>query len=116
MRELSSKTATIATQRAHDLILDYIKEAIQGLAKMSINRIRRASIEEDEWDALKTFENVASKQQKKYEIPSTQIDTNVVFDDDDEGPLNNAVFTQKPLSQQQETINNQKGSELFKKS
>ncbi|CAF3966241.1 unnamed protein product, partial [Rotaria sp. Silwood1] len=64
MRELSSKTATVATQRVHNLILDYIKEATQGLAKMSINRIRRASIEKDEWDALKTFENVASEQQK----------------------------------------------------
>ncbi|CAF4001866.1 unnamed protein product, partial [Rotaria sp. Silwood1] len=64
MREFSSKTATATTQRAHDLILDYIKEATQGLAKMSINRIRRASIEKDEWDALKTFENVASEQQK----------------------------------------------------
>ncbi|CAF3462670.1 unnamed protein product [Rotaria sp. Silwood2] len=212
MRELSSKTATVATQRVHNLILDYIKEATQGLAKMSINRIRRASIEKDEWDALKTFENVASEQQKmyaktfckstlynyhkkkkrfelvaahisydiipkilpkydfnlpvdensltseqtqeykksiqnlskdfrlkatelylgivkeefefqkerlqkllhdfpqdRYEVPSTQID------DDDEEPLDNEVFTQKPLSQQQETINNQKGSELFKK-
>ncbi|CAF4783222.1 unnamed protein product, partial [Rotaria sp. Silwood1] len=64
MRELSSKTAPAATQRVHDLILDYIKEATQGLAKMSINRIRRASIEKDEWDALKTFENVALEQQK----------------------------------------------------
>ncbi|CAF1437470.1 unnamed protein product [Rotaria sordida] len=186
---------------------------------MSINRIRRASIEKDEWDALKTFENVASEQQKmyaktfcrsalnnyhkkkkrfelvaahisndiipkilphydfnlpvdensltneqtqeyrksinnlskdfrlkatelyleivkqefefqkerfqkliddfpqdRYEVPSTQIDTNVVSDDDnDEEPLDNRVFTQKPLSQQQETIDNQKGSELFKK-
>ncbi|CAF3807854.1 unnamed protein product [Rotaria sp. Silwood1] len=212
MRELSSKTATVATQRVHDLILDYIKEATQGLAKMSINRIRRASIEKDEWDALKTFENVASEQQKmyaktfckstlnnyhkkkkrfelvaahisndiipkilphydfnlpvdensltseqtqeyrksihnlskdfrlkatelylgivkeefefqkerlqkllddfpqdRYEVPSTQID------DDDEEPLDNEVFTQKPLSQRQETINNKKGSELFKK-
>ncbi|CAF4168747.1 unnamed protein product, partial [Rotaria sordida] len=219
MRELSSKIATVATQRAHDLMLDYIKEATQGLAKMSINRIRRASIEKDEWDALKTFENVASEQQKmyaktfcrsalnnyhkkkkrfelvaahisndiipkilphydfnlpvdensltneqtqeyrksinnlskdfrlkatelyleivkqefefqkerfqkliddfpqdRYEVPSTQIDTNVVSDDDnDEEPLDNRVFTQKPLSQQQETIDNQKGSELFKK-
>ncbi|CAF5009794.1 unnamed protein product, partial [Rotaria sp. Silwood1] len=223
MRELSSKTATVATQRVHDLILDYIKEATQGLAKMSINRIRRASIEKDEWDALKTFENVASEQQKmyaktfckstlinyhkkkknfelvaahisndiipkilpkydfnlpvdenslsseqvqknkenihnlskdfrlkatelylkivkeefefqkerlqnliddfpqdRYEVPSTQIDTNIVVDDDDddddEEPLDNRVFTQKPLSQQrQDTINNEKGSELFKK-
>ncbi|CAF3746048.1 unnamed protein product [Rotaria sp. Silwood1] len=221
MRELSSKTAPAATQRVHDLILDYIKEATQGLAKMSINRIRRASIEKDEWDALKTFENVASEQQKmyaktfckstlinyhkkkknfelvaahisndiipkilphydfnlpvdenslsseqvqenkenihnlskdfrlkatelylkivkeefefqkerlqnliddfpqdRYEIPSTQIDTNIVVDDDDddEEPSDNRVFTQKPLSQQrQETINNRKGSELFKK-
>ncbi|CAF5131372.1 unnamed protein product, partial [Rotaria sp. Silwood1] len=39
-------------------------KATQGLANMSINRIRRASIEKDEWDALKTFENVASEQQK----------------------------------------------------
>ncbi|CAF1389297.1 unnamed protein product [Rotaria sp. Silwood1] len=186
---------------------------------MSINRIRRASIEKDEWDALKTFENVASEQQKmyaktfcrstlnnyhkkkkrfelvaahisndiipkilphydfnlpvdensltseqtqeyrksihnlskdfrlkaielyleivkeefefqkerlqkllddfpqdRYEVPSTQIDINVVVDDDDEEPLDNGVFTQKPLSsQQQEAINNEKGSELFKK-
>ncbi|CAF3775622.1 unnamed protein product, partial [Rotaria sp. Silwood1] len=47
--------------------------------------------------------------QDRYEVPSTQID------DDDEEPLDNEVFTQKPLSQRQETINNKKGSELFKK-
>ncbi|CAF1476775.1 unnamed protein product, partial [Rotaria sordida] len=216
MRELSSKTATVATQRVHDLILDYVKEATQGLAKISINRIRRASIEKDERDALKTFENVASEQQKmyaktfckpalinyhkkkknfelvaahisydiipkilpqydfnlpvdensltseqtqeyrksinnlskdfrlkatelylkivkeeyefqkerlqkliddfpqdRYEVPSTQIDTNIVVDDedDDEEPLENGVFTQKPLSKRQETINNQKATQ-----
>ncbi|CAF3732621.1 unnamed protein product [Rotaria sp. Silwood1] len=47
-------------------MLDYIKEVTQGLSKMSINRIRRASIEKDEWDALKAFENVAPEQQKIY--------------------------------------------------
>ncbi|CAF4182284.1 unnamed protein product, partial [Rotaria sp. Silwood2] len=63
MRELS---ATVIANRAHNLMLDYIKEVTQGLSKMSINRIRRASIEKDEWDALKAFENVASEQQKIY--------------------------------------------------
>ncbi|CAF4148143.1 unnamed protein product [Rotaria sp. Silwood2] len=69
--------------------------------------------------------------QDRYEVPSTQMDTNVNMsdDDNDEEPLDNRVFiqkplsqrqdnrvfTQKPLSQQQETINNEKGSELFKK-
>ncbi|CAF1496215.1 unnamed protein product [Rotaria sp. Silwood1] len=64
--------------------------------------------------------------QDRYEVPSTQID-----DDDEEPldngvftqkplsqrqePLDNRVFTQKPLSQRQEPINNEKGSELFKK-
>ncbi|CAF1437452.1 unnamed protein product, partial [Rotaria sordida] len=48
--------------------------------------------------------------QDRYEVPSTQID-----DDGGEEPLDNEVFTQKSLSQRQETINNQKGSELFKK-
>ena len=70
MKNLSSDptitSATIVTNRAHDLMLDYMKEATQGLSKMSINKIRRASIEKDEWDALKTFENVASEQQKIY--------------------------------------------------
>ena len=33
---------------------------------MSINRIRQSSLEKDEWDALKAFENVASEQQKYY--------------------------------------------------
>ncbi|CAF5010076.1 unnamed protein product, partial [Rotaria sp. Silwood1] len=63
MRELSD---TVIANRAHDLMLDYIKEVTQGLSKMSINRIRRASIEKDEWDALKAFENVAPEQQKIY--------------------------------------------------
>ncbi|CAF5072965.1 unnamed protein product, partial [Rotaria sp. Silwood1] len=63
MRELS---ATVIANRTHDLILDYIKEATKGLSKMSINRIRRAVIEKDEWDALKAFEVVASEQQKIY--------------------------------------------------
>jgi hypothetical protein len=66
MREFSSDpsipTATTLVKRVHDVMLDYIKEATQGLAKMSVNRIRRASLEKDEWDALKTFENVASEQ------------------------------------------------------
>ena len=70
MRILSSntniQTATVVSKRAHDLMLDYIKEATQGLAKMSINRLRRVSIEKDEWDALKAFENDASEQQKTY--------------------------------------------------
>ena len=47
-------------------MLDYIKEATQGLSKRSINRIYRACIEKDEWDVLKAFENVASEQQKIY--------------------------------------------------
>ncbi len=33
---------------------------------MSINRICRASVEKDEWNALKVFEDVASEQQKMY--------------------------------------------------
>jgi hypothetical protein len=33
---------------------------------MSINRIRRASLEKDEWDALNAFEDIASEQQKVY--------------------------------------------------
>ncbi|CAF5154531.1 unnamed protein product, partial [Rotaria magnacalcarata] len=64
MREFSSDpsipTATIIIKRAHDLMLDYIKESTQVLSKMSINGIRRASLEKDEWDALKTFDNNAS--------------------------------------------------------
>ena len=43
-------------------MLDYIKEATKGLSKMSMNRIRRVSMEKDEWDALQAFENVASEQ------------------------------------------------------
>ena len=70
MREFSSDpsipSATAVVKKAHDVMLDYIKEMTQGLAKMSINRIHRASIEKDEWDALKAFENVASEQQKMY--------------------------------------------------
>ncbi|CAF1324918.1 unnamed protein product [Rotaria magnacalcarata] len=70
MREFSSDpsipTATIIIKRAHDLMLDYIKESTQVLSKMSINRIRRASLEKDEWGAFKTFENNASEQQKTY--------------------------------------------------
>jgi len=70
MRELSSNTklrsATVVANRTHDLVLDYIKESTQGLSKMSINRIKRASIEKEEWDALKAFEDVASEQQKIY--------------------------------------------------
>ncbi|CAF3833187.1 unnamed protein product [Rotaria sordida] len=62
-RELS---ATVIANRAHNLMLDYIKEATKGLSKTSINRIRHASIEKDEWDALKAFEDVASEQQKIY--------------------------------------------------
>ena len=56
----------VIVERAHDLILDYIKEATQGASKMSLNRIRRASIEEDEWKALQAFESVASEQQRSY--------------------------------------------------
>jgi hypothetical protein len=67
MKELSSITeATAVAKRAHDVMLDYIKEATQGLSKMSTNRIRRVSSEKDEWDALQAFENVASVQQKIY--------------------------------------------------
>ena len=70
MKELSSnpnfKTATVVASRSHDLMLDYIKEATEGLQKMSINRIHRASMEKDEWDALQAFEKVASEQQKTY--------------------------------------------------
>ncbi|CAF1558424.1 unnamed protein product [Rotaria sp. Silwood1] len=63
MRGLS---ATVIANRAHDLMLDYIKGATQGLSKMSINRIRCASIEKGEWVALEAFENVASEQQNIY--------------------------------------------------
>ncbi|CAF1247096.1 unnamed protein product [Rotaria magnacalcarata] len=70
MREFSSDqsmpTATVVIKRAHDLLLDYIKEATQGSSKMSINRIRRASLEKDEWMALKAFKDIASEQQKMY--------------------------------------------------
>ena len=70
MREFSSDpsipNATVVVKRAHDLMLDYVKEATQGLSKMSMNRIRRVSTEKDEWDALQAFENVASEQQKGY--------------------------------------------------
>jgi hypothetical protein len=62
----SVSLATAAVKRAHDVMLDYIKEATQGLSKMSLNRIRRASAEKDEWEALKAFEDVASEQQKMY--------------------------------------------------
>ena len=58
--------ATVVVKRAHDIMLDYIKEATQGLSKMSMNRIRRVSMEKDEWDALQAFEDVASEQQKGY--------------------------------------------------
>lgn len=68
MRNLSSntkiKSATVVASKAHDLLLDYIKESTQSLSKMSINRIRRAIMEKDEWSAIKAFENVASEQQK----------------------------------------------------
>ncbi|CAF1545966.1 unnamed protein product [Adineta ricciae] len=57
--------ATVA-QKIHDLMLDYIKEATQSLAKTSTNRVRRATLEKEEWDALKAFENVATEQQKTY--------------------------------------------------
>jgi hypothetical protein len=70
MREFSSDpgipAATVVVKRAHDLMLDYIKEATQGLSKMSMNRIRRVSMEKDEWDALQAFEDIASEQQKGY--------------------------------------------------
>lgn len=70
MRELALDPgvpqANVVAKRAHDLMLDYIKEATQGLSKMSMNRIRRVSIEKDEWDALQAFEEVASEQQKGY--------------------------------------------------
>ena len=69
-REFSSDpripNVTVVVKRAHDLMLDYIKEATQGLSKMSMNRIRRVSMGKDEWDALQAFENVASEQQKGY--------------------------------------------------
>jgi hypothetical protein len=221
MREFSSDpsihSATIVMKTTHGLMLDYIKEATQGLSKMSINRIRRASLEKDEWDALKAFEDVASEQQRiyaktfckptlksyqkkknnldlvtahishgiipkilpqydfnlpvdetslsneqirenketihklpkdfclkatelylkiakeefefqeeklqkllddfpqdRYEIPSTQTVTDTDVDDDNE-PLDDEVFTQRPLSQRNVNIINVKGSELFKK-
>lgn len=70
MREFASDssipTASVATKRVHELLLDYIKEATDGLSKMSINRIRRATIEKDEWTALQAFENIATEQQKMY--------------------------------------------------
>ena len=69
-QELSSalglpKDNTIVA-RAHDLMLDYIKHATKGASKMSVNRIRQASMEEDEWQAFQAFEGVASEQQKGY--------------------------------------------------
>ncbi|CAF1465130.1 unnamed protein product [Adineta steineri] len=66
--EFSSKlkAPTVVPTRTHNLLLDYIKEATDNLSKMSINRIRRATIEKAEWDTLKAFENVATGQQKIY--------------------------------------------------
>ncbi|UJR18849.1 hypothetical protein I4U23_021977 [Adineta vaga] len=55
-----------APKRVHDLMLDYIKESTIGLTKMNNIRIRRASLEKDEWTALKAFENMATEQQKIY--------------------------------------------------
>jgi hypothetical protein len=70
MRDFSSDpnlpTAAVVVKRAHDLMLDYIKEATQGLSKMSINQMSRASIEKDEWMALQAFEEAGSEQQKSY--------------------------------------------------
>ena len=67
MRDLSPntkiKSATVVASKAHDILLDYIKESTQGLSKMSINRIRRAIMEKVKWNARKAFENVASEQQ-----------------------------------------------------
>ncbi|CAF1653271.1 unnamed protein product, partial [Adineta ricciae] len=55
-----------APKKVHDLMLDYIKESTTGLMKVSNIRIRRASLEKDEWTALKAFENIATEQQKIY--------------------------------------------------
>ena len=63
---LDTEIATNAEKRAHDIMLDYIKDATKGLTKMSINRMRRASSEKDEWEALQAFEKVASEKQKMY--------------------------------------------------
>lgn len=71
-KDLESELSTIITnpknvaKRTHDLLLDYIKEATQGFSKTCVNRIRRASLEKEEWDALQAFESSASEQQKIY--------------------------------------------------
>ncbi|CAF1652455.1 unnamed protein product, partial [Adineta ricciae] len=57
---------SIAVDLVHTIMLDYIKIETKGLSKMSTNRIRQASIEKDEWDALQAFEQIASEQQKAY--------------------------------------------------
>ena len=68
MRDFSSDpnlpTAPVVVKRAHDLMLDYIKEATQGVSKMSTNRMSRATMEQEEWKALEAFEEAASEQQK----------------------------------------------------
>ncbi|CAF2156168.1 unnamed protein product [Rotaria magnacalcarata] len=102
MREFSSDqsmpTATVVIKRAHDLLLDYIKEATQGSSKMSINRIRRASLEKDEWMALKAFKDIASEQQKIGEIiTSTQVISNVDVDDEEPVYDDDEVLTQKNI-------------------
>ena len=58
------KLSTTVANTAHDLMFDYIKETAQGLFKISINRIRRTSVEKGEWDALKAFEDVATEHRK----------------------------------------------------
>ena len=62
----NTSAAVNASKKVHDLMLDYIKESTTGLMKMSSIRIRRASLEKDEWTALKAFENMATEQQKIY--------------------------------------------------
>ena len=61
MRDITSdpnlQTARVVVRRAHDLMLDYIKETTQGLSKMSMNRMSRATME---------IEEAASEQQKSY--------------------------------------------------
>ncbi|CAF2139542.1 unnamed protein product [Rotaria magnacalcarata] len=114
MRKFSSDQSmpkvTVVIKRAHDLLLDYIKEATQGSSKMNINRICRASLEKDEWMALKAFKDIASEQQKMYAktvckpaikrgeiITSTQVISNVDVDDEEPVYDDDEVLTQKNI-------------------
>ncbi|CAF4888361.1 unnamed protein product, partial [Rotaria sp. Silwood1] len=107
---LSSEQVQETRENIHNLSKDFRLKATELYLKIVK--------EEFEFQKERLQKLIDDFPQDRYEVPSTQINTNVVVDDDDddEEPLDNRVFTQKPLSQQrQETINNQKGSELFKK-